>query len=118
MAEPEHEQELSARKLVLEAAKFNVLTAHSGREAMELIQQFPRVAALIVHADIRNTGCAEVVKAIKAHHPQLPTILLASSDSSGCDGIDHRVSSHDPGELLHLLRSLFGDPRHLEPQQA
>jgi hypothetical protein len=51
MAEPEPEQAISARKLVLETAKFNVITAHSAREATELCRRFPSIDALIVHAN-------------------------------------------------------------------
>jgi hypothetical protein len=36
VTEPEPLQALSVRKSVRETAKFNVLTAHSAREAMEL----------------------------------------------------------------------------------
>src|SRR4051812_48605380 len=36
VAEPEPEAALSVRKLVLETAKFNVLTAHSDEETVEL----------------------------------------------------------------------------------
>ena len=37
MAEPEPEQALSARKLVLETAKFNVITSHSVGETRKLL---------------------------------------------------------------------------------
>src|SRR5690349_2301472 len=41
VAEPEPGQALSTRKLVLETAKFNVLTAHSTDEALDVFQSFP-----------------------------------------------------------------------------
>ena len=97
---------------MLETAKFNVITAHSVREAMELCDQFPKASALIIHGSLRN--CAEVVKAFKNSDRKRPAILLAASDSNSCDGADHRVSSHNPEELLTLLRELFGDPRQID----
>jgi response regulator RpfG family c-di-GMP phosphodiesterase len=115
MAEPEPQQALSARKLVLETAKFNVLTAHSTQEAIELSQIFPEVNALIVHGNISG-NCSEVVAQFKRKTPHGPAILLAPSASISCDGVDHRVSSHDPEELLRLLRELFGDPRSKDGQ--
>lgn len=113
MAEPEPEQALSARKLVLETAKFNVITAHSSREAMELCQQFPKIDALIIHGRLHG-NCAQVVETFKNSDKKKKAILLAPSPASSCDGVDHRVSSHDPQELLELLRQLFGDPRSID----
>lgn len=52
MAEPEPTQALSARKLVLEPAKFNVITAHWAKEALELCERFPEVDALIIHKSV------------------------------------------------------------------
>jgi DNA-binding response OmpR family regulator len=113
MAEPEPEQALSARKLVLETAKFNVITAHSAHEAIELCQKFGSVDALIVHGNLPG-DCAHLVKQFKGGDGGKPAILLAPSHSASCDGVDHRVSSHDPQELLELLRSMFGDPRQID----
>ena len=113
MAEPEPEQAISARKLVLETAKFNVITAHSAREALELCQKFSSVDALIVHGNLPGE-CAKLVSQFKGGNGGRPAILLAPAHSSSCDGVDHRVSSHDPQELLELLRSLFGDPRQID----
>ena len=113
MAEPEPDQAISARKLVLETAKFNVITAHSAREAMQLCEQFPRIDALIVHGSLQE-DCARVVAEFKSAHGNKPAILLAPSTSTSCDGVDHSVSSHSPEELLNLLRKLFGDPRNID----
>ncbi len=113
MAEPEPEQAISARKLVLETAKFNVITAHSAREALELCQKFGSVDALIVHGNLPGE-CAKLVSQFKDGNGGRPAILLAPAHSSSCDGVDHGVSSHDPQELLELLRSLFGDPRQID----
>lgn len=115
MAEPEPEQALSARKLVLETAKFNVITAHSVREALELSEKFSNINALIVHGGI-GEDCARVVAQFKRANPQAPAILLAPSASTACDGTDHQVSSHSPEELVRLLRELFGDPRRIDGQ--
>ncbi|HEX6906594.1 MAG TPA: response regulator, partial [Terriglobales bacterium] len=60
MAEPEPDQAISARKLVLETAKFNVITAHSAREALDLCEQFPAIDALILHDGLEG-DCAKIV---------------------------------------------------------
>jgi len=113
MAEPEPEQALSARKLVLETAKFNVITAHSAREAGELCTRFPCIDALIVHSSLPG-DCGQLVAAFKRGNGHRPAILLAASAGVSCAGADHRVSSHNPEELLGLLRELFGDPRRID----
>lgn len=115
MAEPEPEQAISARKLVLETAKFNVITAHSAREATELCQRFPDIDALIIHGSLQG-DCAKVVAQFKRGNERKPAILLAPSSSTSCDGADHTISSHSPEELLRLLRQLFGDPRKIDGQ--
>lgn len=48
LAKPEPDQALSVRKFVIESAKFNVITAHSGNEALELFQAFPNVSGVVV----------------------------------------------------------------------
>ncbi|HKW26767.1 MAG TPA: hypothetical protein VJN48_13360 [Terriglobales bacterium] len=113
MAEPEPEQAISARKLVLETAKFNVITAHSAREATELCQRFPDIDALIVHGSLQG-DCAKIVAQFKRGDEKKPAILLTPSASTSCDGVDHSISSHSPEDLLRLLRQLFGDPRNID----
>ena len=114
MAEPEPLEGLSTRKLVLETAKFNVITAHSNRETLELLKEFPNVEAIVLHGSLEGLDCTQVVAAAKANPQPTPIIFLTPSDSRQCPGSDHRVDSHEPDELLQLLRSLFGDPRKLD----
>jgi hypothetical protein len=113
MAEPEPDQAISARKLVLETAKFNVITAHSAREALDLCERFPRIDGLIVHGSLQG-DCAKIVANFKRGNENKPAILLAPSASSSCDGVNHTISTHSPEALLHLLRELFGDPRAID----
>jgi hypothetical protein len=55
VAEPEPSQALSVRKLVLETAKHNVLTAHSTREALDLFHLFPNVSMAVLVGDEGET---------------------------------------------------------------
>jgi|SRR5581483_207385 len=111
MAEPEPPESLSVRKLVLETAKFNVVTAYSGKEALEMLRTFPAISAFIVHSGLQDLTCEAQVKAAKQQNPHLPVILLATHHGVTCDGVDHRINSHSPEELLELVRQRFGDPR-------
>lgn len=109
-SEPGHA--LSTRKLVLETSKFNVLTAHSWKEARDLFALFPSVDAVIVSNELgAGKECVDFVQQVKNRSPQPATVYLTPLHAHGCDGIDHLVQSHDPEALVELMRSLFGDPR-------
>jgi len=107
VAEPEPLQSLSVRKLVLETAKFNVLTAHSTREALELFELFPNINAAVLVND-ESMKCDEIAMRIKGVTDKVPIIGLR------CENVDHQIPSYEPEELLALLRRLLGDPRKLE----
>jgi DNA-binding response OmpR family regulator len=109
MVEPEPAEALSVRKLVVETAKFNVLTAYSAEEGDRLLQKFPKVEALVIVAEINN--CEEAVNAARARRKSLPVIVLSANRNYRCSNAEYHASSHEPEELLGLLRSLFGDPR-------
>lgn len=111
VAEPEPEQALSTRKLVLETGKFNVITAHSGREFLELLRLFPKVDCAIVHSQLSDVSCAEMFAAAKKANPKLATIFLSARVQAKCKDADRVISSHQPETLLEVIRELFGDPR-------
>jgi len=114
VSEPEPVHALSVRKLVLETAKFNVLTADSAREALDLFQMFPNISAAVLVADERE-ACKEVAKSIRETTTKVPIIILAPTVGYRCENADHHISSYEPEKLLELVRSLFGDPRTKEP---
>lgn len=113
VAEPEPEQALSARKLVLETAKFNVITAHSEQEMFDAVEQFPKVTAVIIHSNLKGHEPVRMIKGVKSKLPRTPVILL-SPNGGNLKGADFAVNSHDPQELVQLLRHRFGDPTRLE----
>ena len=113
VAEPEPSQALSVRKLVLETGKFNVLTAHSTREALDIFDLFPNVSAAILVGE-STIECDRAASVIKKATDKVPIIYLHGSVGGRCSHADHDVSSHEPETLLALVRSLFGDPRQLD----
>ena len=97
---------------MLETAKFNVLTAHSTREAIDILQSFPNISAVIaVEGD--DIDCEKVTTAIGEAAPKIPAIALSARTGYRCGNADHHVSSHEPEQLLRLMRELLGDPRDL-----
>lgn len=111
VAEPEPENALSTRKLVLETAKFNVLTAHADDEAMEIARNFKAISAAVVAAQTSSV-CESCVKRLKDEFPRLTVIGVTPNKI--CPGADHVLSSYDPEGLTVLVRKLFGDPRKHE----
>lgn len=116
MAETESLQALSTRKLVLETGKFNVLTAHSTTEALDLIHLFPNIsmADLSINQPI---DCARIAREIKATS-RVPIIALSPRQGDQCDFADHTLSGYEPESLLALARSMLGDPQTKEPPSA
>jgi CheY-like chemotaxis protein len=97
---------ISSRKLVIETAKFNVITAYSGLEAVETLERFPKVDAVVVNAEERETPCAEVVRRLKEIVPNVPIIASSSNGEDDC-GAHFSVSMFDPAALLERLRAMF-----------
>jgi len=116
VAEPEPEQALSSRKLLLETFKFNVVTAHSVEETLDMVKCFPRSDALIVHCRLPQFDAEKVIKTVKNNAPEMPIIALCPTERE-LKWADHIVHSHHPQELLELVQRLFGDPRKEFSQQ-
>ncbi|HEX5234241.1 MAG TPA: response regulator [Silvibacterium sp.] len=102
----EFSQSISTRKLVIETAKFNVLTAYSADEAIETIRRFPKVDGVVVDSDMPGTTCAELIKALKEIEPKVPVIGLSTPRVGACEGADYQLESFDPRRLLALLEKL------------
>ncbi len=110
VAEPEPEQALSTRKILLETFKYNVITGHSVPETIDLVRLFPNVNALIVHCGLPDFDSGQAMGIVKKSVPTLPIIALTPTDRE-LVWADYVVHSHHPQELLSLVQKLFGDPR-------
>jgi CheY-like chemotaxis protein len=109
VAEPEPEEALSVRKLLLETAKFNVLTAHSGSEALELFDRFPSLD-MVIMVDSKVIDCEAIGQQVK-RKSKVPIVALSPLIGNCCHSADHNLSSHEPEALLEVIRSHLGDPR-------
>jgi DNA-binding response OmpR family regulator len=97
---------ISTRKLVIETAKFNVLTAYSGKEAFEVFNRFPAVSGVVLDGGLEDIQCGELTRQIKAVQPKLPIIVISTPGFDGCPEADYQIESFDPAKLLEILRSL------------
>jgi DNA-binding response OmpR family regulator len=97
---------ISTRKLVIETAKFNVLTAYSGKEALEIFNKFPAVNGVVLDGGLDDVSCSEVTCEVKRIHPNIPVIVIAAPGFTDCPEADYILESFDPGKLLEILRGL------------
>jgi CheY-like chemotaxis protein len=97
---------ISTRKLVIETAKFNVITAYSGKEAMELFKRFPAVDGVVLDGGIEDISAEELTEELKAIQPKIPIIVIAPPGSDGCPRADFQLESFSPAKLLEILRGL------------
>jgi CheY-like chemotaxis protein len=97
---------ISTRKLVIETAKFNVLTAYSGKEALEIFKKFPAVSGIVLDGGMDDVSCSDVALEAKQLQPKIPIIVIAAPGFSGCPEADYQIESFDPAKLLETLRRL------------
>ena len=102
----EHVGSISTRKLVIETAKLNVITAYSGAEAIESLQRFPNIDGVVLDAGIKDHPCAALVRQLKQIKEGLLVIVIGTPHTSDCDGADQLLESFDPSRLLLLLQRL------------
>ena len=102
----EYSGSISTRKLVIETAKFNVLTTYSALEAIDTLTAFPRLNGIVLDAGIRDMTCCDLVAKLKAIEPTLPVIVISAPGTHECPQADHLLESFEPAKLLSLLQRL------------
>jgi DNA-binding NtrC family response regulator len=107
----EYSGSISTRKLVIETAKFNVLTAYSALEAIATLKKFPAVSGVVLDAGMRDMQSCDLVAKLKEIAPQVPVVMISSPGVAACEMADQQLDSFEPARLLSLLQSL-------EPEQT
>lgn len=105
VVDPEHSGSISTRKLVIESAKLNVITAYSGGEAIETVKKYPAVDGVVLNTEVRDIPVAKVIDSVKKANSKLPVIVVGSLNGR-IDSADYHVESFDPRNLLNILQSL------------
>jgi CheY-like chemotaxis protein len=107
MVEVEQPEGISSRKLILETARHNVLTAYSGDGAVNLLQRFPNVDLAIIHTELEGREFETTVRRLKEMRPDLYIVAISPVDSGKLEGVDAILPSYDPQELLEFLAKYF-----------
>ncbi len=102
----EYSGSISTRKLVIETAKFNVLTAYSGSEAIETLTRFPAISGIVLDAGIRDLLAEELIQTFKEIKPGVPVVVVRLPSSKFYPEADFQLDSFDPARLLELLQKL------------
>jgi CheY-like chemotaxis protein len=107
----EYASSISTRKLVIETAKLNVITAYSSAEAIQTLTRFPAVDGVVMDANLPDMPCSELASALKAIQPKIVIIAISGPGRDYCEGADHHLDTFDPARLLELLKQI-------EPEKA
>lgn len=105
----EYASSISTRKLVIESAKFNVITAYSANEAIDTLKKFPAVDGIVAEAGLRDMQCGELIRKLREIRPAVPIIVVGLPWNEGCREADYKVESFEPGRLLQLLQEICPD---------
>lgn len=107
MVEVEQPEGISSRKLILETARHNVLTAYSGEGAVNLLERFPNVDLAIVHTELEGKEFQATVRRLKQVRSDLYIVAITPVDSGKLEGVDTVLTSYDPQKLLEFLAQRF-----------
>ena len=106
IVEAEPSQGLSTRKLLIESAKHNVLTAYSSEEGIEMFKRFPNVDSVVIDGELK--GNARLARQIKEVNPGIRIVCLASRIGAKAEWADTTANPHDPAALLKMLQEMGG----------
>ena len=87
MVEMEHPEGISSRKLILEAARHNVLTAYSGDDAVNLLQRFSNVDLAIIHTEMQGKEFGSTVRRLKEMRSNLYIVAISPRASGKLEGV-------------------------------
>ncbi len=108
MIEMEQPEGLSSRKLIIETAKHNVLTAYNAEVGLDLLRRFPNVDLALVHSSLLQQH-KDLLAQVKSLAPKVPIVLASPLKTERYPEVNYVVDSHNPQELLTLLSEYAPD---------
>jgi hypothetical protein len=109
------EDTLSNRKLVLEIAKFNVLTAFTVKELLATAEKFD-ADAFVIDTLLPDPDLKDIGTTLKERFPRKPVVAV------GADGseikADRFVEVGRPEELCVVMTELLGEPKIIPDKES
>lgn len=99
----QHPGSISTRKLVIETALLNVITAYSAEEAVAMLARFPAVDGIVLDTQVSGMTCQDLIRQLRSIRSEIPIISVSPSGNDPCGAEDFHVSSYDPQDLLEQL---------------
>ncbi len=107
MVEVEQPEGISARKLILETARHNVITAYNEGDAVNLLERFPNVDLAVIHTELEDKAFESTVRRVREVRPDLHIVAISPVALHHREGVNSVLSSHNPQELLDHLAKRF-----------
>ena len=97
---------ISTRKLVIETALLNVITAYSADESVQILSRFPKVDGIVLDTEVQGLPCTQLIERLRAIRNDVPIITVSPSGYEPCGGEQYHVSSYDPRDLLNQIQQI------------
>jgi CheY-like chemotaxis protein len=97
---------ISTRKLVIETAKLNVITAYDPAEALATLRRYPGVDGVVFNAQVSGMSTEKFIEQLREVVPDIPVIVTFASAARRDRHNEYYIDSMDPKALLDCLQSL------------
>jgi len=98
---------ISNRKLALEVAKFNVLTAFTAAEMLATASRYDADGYVVDSVMVESEPCVLCAE-LKKMSARKPLIVVGEAEGTGAD---HVVEANDVAGLLECVTRVFGEPK-------
>ena len=112
----EYAGSISTRKLVIETAKFNVITAYSSQEGIDTLRKYPRLDGVVLDATMPDMQADDLIRGLREVVPGLKVVAVSTPGRDGCTAADLYVETYNPANLLETLQTLH--PEFSEKTEA
>lgn len=109
----EYPGSISTRKLVIETAKLNVITAYGPDEALETLSRFPNVDGIVIDTELGRRTCQELIAEIHGIREDVPIVTVSPGGNDPCGQEQYHVSNFDPRRLLDVLQEICSEDSEL-----
>lgn len=82
---------ISARKLVIETALLNVITAYGAEEAIQTLARYPNVDGIVLDTEVQGMTCRQLIERLRSIRTHIPIVTVSPTGYEPCGGEQHHV---------------------------